>query len=72
MNIPQPGGKPESGQCGAEISSEPSVDAGIQGKLGRKLRETYQAVVNEELPDKFHTLLEQLKNSPRGVREEGS
>ncbi len=40
-----------------------SVDAAIQGALGRKLRESWEEVVKEEVPKKFTVLLEQLKQA---------
>ena len=40
-----------------------TVDAPIQGALGRKLRESYDEVVKEAVPDKFLQLLDQLKKS---------
>jgi hemerythrin-like domain-containing protein len=42
-----------------------SIDAGIQGALGRKLRESYEEVVRETVPDKFLQLLDQLKKSEK-------
>jgi hypothetical protein len=42
-----------------------SLDPGIQGALGRKLRESYQEVVREEVPDKFLQLLDQLKKAEK-------
>lgn len=46
---------------GGETSS--GLDEAIQGALGRKLRESYEEVVKEDVPDKFLQLLEQLKRS---------
>lgn len=46
---------------GGEASS--GLDEAIQGALGRKLRESYEEVVKEDVPDKFLQLLEQLKRS---------
>jgi hypothetical protein len=40
-----------------------SLDEAIQGAIGRKLRESWDEVVNEEVPDKFRKLLDQLKKS---------
>ncbi len=40
-----------------------SLDEAVQSAIGRKLRETWEAVVNEEVPDKFRVLLDQLKKS---------
>ena len=55
---------------GAEsaIGLEPaaSLDEGVQDALGRKLRESWEEVVNEKVPDKFKDLLEQLKKSENG------
>lgn len=47
------------------VDTEPpaSIDAAIQGALGRKLRESYEEVVREQVPDKFLHLLNQLKKS---------
>jgi hypothetical protein len=39
------------------------IDPAIQGALGRKLRESYDEVVREKVPDKFKLLLDQLKQS---------
>lgn len=45
-------------------NAEPAgVDPAIQGALGRKLRESYDQVVKETVPDKFLQLLDQLKQS---------
>lgn len=43
--------------------SGPGLDEAIQGALGRKLRESYEEVVKEDVPDKFLQLLDQLKRS---------
>lgn len=50
------------------IGMEPaaSLDEAIQDALGRKLRESWEEVVNEKVPDKFKNLLDQLKNSETG------
>ncbi|WP_210186208.1 NepR family anti-sigma factor [Hyphomicrobium sp. CS1GBMeth3] len=45
------------------IEPTATIDEAIQGALGRKLRETYEQVVREQVPDKFRQLLDQLKNS---------
>lgn len=51
----------------SDMDDEPaaSIDAAIQGALGRKLRESYEEVVREEVPDKFLKLLEDLKLAER-------
>lgn len=37
----------------------------LQGQLGNRLREAYSDLVNQPVPDKFLTLLEQLKTSEK-------
>lgn len=44
----------------SEPNSSP-VDTVLQGTLGKKLRETYQEVVAEAVPEKFLTLLAELR-----------
>jgi hypothetical protein len=46
-----------------ENTEAAGVDPAIQGALGRKLRESYDQVVKEAVPDKFMQLLDQLKQS---------
>jgi hypothetical protein len=47
------------------MSIEPtaSLDEAIQGALGRKLRESWDEVVREEVPTAFKDLLDKLKHS---------
>lgn len=49
------------------VDAEPaaSLDEAIQGALGRKLRESYDEVVREQVPDKFLKLLDQLKQTEK-------
>jgi hypothetical protein len=35
----------------------------LQGQIGQRLREAYNELVNEPVPDRFVLLLQQLKNS---------
>lgn len=49
------------GGAGSEERKEPGVDPVLQGSIGRKLRDTYQEVVNEQVPEKFLALLQELK-----------
>ena len=37
----------------------------LQGQLGKRLREAYSDLVNQPVPDKFLTLLEQLKTNEK-------
>lgn len=50
------------------IGMEPaaSLDEAIQDALGRKLRESWEEVVNEKVPDMFKDLLDKLKNAETG------
>jgi hypothetical protein len=47
----------------------PAVDAAIQGLLGRKLRENYDEVVKEQVPQKFLQLLDDLKRKEKGDKK---
>lgn len=51
---------------GGEKEQTPMVDAAVQGALGRKLRESYEEVVREEIPGRFLQLLEELKQKEKG------
>lgn len=53
-------GMRESGKPVSEQDSSP-VDSVLQGVLGKKLRESYQEVVAEAVPDKFLSLLAELR-----------
>jgi hypothetical protein len=50
---------------GHENTETAGVDAAIQGALGRKLRESYDQVVKEAVPDKFLQLLDQSEGSDK-------
>lgn len=43
-----------------------NAEAGVQDALGRRLREVYQEVVNEEIPKDFLKLLAELKKRESG------
>jgi hypothetical protein len=51
----------KSGGAAGNDTTPAAVDTLLQGSLGRKLRDTYQEVVNEEVPEKFLSLLRDLK-----------
>lgn len=53
----------DTAESGVDNEPAASVDAGIQGALGRKLRESYDEVVRENVPDKFLKLLNDLKTA---------
>jgi Anti-sigma factor NepR len=70
MNAPgSENNKTEDEAQGADAA--PAVDASIQGLLGRKLRENYEEVVKEAVPDKFLLLLEELKKKEKGGKKDG-
>jgi len=48
-------------ESAAEAEPSASIDVAVQGSLGRKLRESYEEVVRETVPDKFKELLKELK-----------
>ncbi len=48
-----------------------SLDEAIQSAIGRKLRESWQEVVDETVPDKFRALLDQLKRSEAPDHKDG-
>jgi len=48
------------------------VDAAIQGTLGRKLRETYDQVVQEQVPERLLQLLDELKKKEQDSNKGGA
>lgn len=48
------------------VTGSSPVDSLLQSTLGKKLRDSYQEVVNEEVPEKFLALLDQLKSKEAG------
>lgn len=44
---------------------EPAIDQRIQNHLGRKLKEAYEELVRQPVPDKFHQLLEELERKEK-------
>jgi hypothetical protein len=69
MTTPKTGSKAMQTNDGAEPKAGPSVDTAIQGTLGRKLRDTYDQVVKEQVPDKFLNLLAELKQKEAGSKK---
>ena len=66
-NENNPEGTDGQASCAA-TEQAPAVDAAIQGALGRKLRESYDEVVKEAVPQKFLDLLETLKHKEKGAK----
>ena len=48
-----------------EAAVEPPIDRRIQIHLGRKLKEAYEDLVREPVPEKFHQLLEELERKEK-------
>jgi len=42
------------------------VDAAIQGAIGRRLRDSYEEIVNEKVPDTLIDVLKRLKETEAG------
>jgi hypothetical protein len=64
MNTQKPDPAARDAPLDGETKGEPAaVDTMVQGALGRKLRESYEEIVKEKVPDKFLQLLDQLKQS---------
>lgn len=73
MSTPKSVQPAQTVDSGEALSMDPpaSLDEAIQSAIGRKLRESWQEVVNEEVPDKFRDLLDQLKRSEGPDPEHG-
>ncbi|MGE0025030.1 MAG: NepR family anti-sigma factor [Hyphomicrobium sp.] len=48
---------------GANPVGSGNIDEAVQDALGRKLREAWEQIVKEDVPQKFMDLLTDLKNS---------
>lgn len=68
MTIPKPVQPAQHVAAESDMDDEPAagIDTAIQGALGRKLRESYEEVVREEVPDKLLKLLDELKLAEQG------
>lgn len=44
---------------------EPEIDQRIQNHLGRKLKDAYEDLVRQPVPDKFHQLLDELERKEK-------
>jgi hypothetical protein len=68
MSTPKSVQPAQSVAAESAVGMEPaaSLDEAIQDALGRKLRESWEEVVNEKVPDKFKDLLDKLKKAENG------
>ena len=55
----------ESGNSVVDVGAAPTIDVRIQRHLGRKLKESYDELVRQPVPDKFHQLLEELERQEK-------
>jgi hypothetical protein len=46
---------------GESTTIQPPLPMELQGQIGQRLREAYNELVNEPVPDRFVQLLQQLK-----------
>lgn len=78
MTIPKTFQPTQDVAAESDVGGEPAatIDQAVQGALGRKLRESYEEVVREQVPDKFLKLLNDLKTAeqvggPKGKADKG-
>jgi Anti-sigma factor NepR len=58
--------RPSKSSCGVLIRlSVPSLDRGLQDRIGRDLRAMYAALLREPIPDRILDLVEHLGRTPR-------
>lgn len=48
---------------GDSVSMQTPIPAELQGQIGQRLREVYNELIGEPVPDRFVQLLQQLKKS---------
>ena len=56
----------------ADPDCPPKVDSAAQGAIGRKLREAYEEVVKEEIPERLLQLLDELKKKEQDQNRGGA
>jgi hypothetical protein len=61
----------EPANC-TDAECPPQVDSAAQGAIGRKLREAYEEVVREEVPERLLQLLDQLKKKEQDQNRDGA
>jgi len=59
-----PKSQAKAAESGKNDGSPSSLDRSIQAKLGDQLRQMYNDVVSEGVPDRFADLLAQLEKTP--------
>jgi hypothetical protein len=48
---------------GETLTTQTQLPAELQGQIGQRLREAYNELISEPVPDRFIQLLQQLKQS---------
>lgn len=48
-----------------DTAGEPPVDQAVRNHLGRKLKQSYDELVRQPVPDKFRRLLEELERQEK-------
>lgn len=55
----------QNGNSTVDAGAAPAIDQRIQNHLGRKLKEAYDDLVRQPVPDKFKKLLEELERQEK-------
>ena len=68
-------GASSASKLGGLTPSQTQLPAELQGQIGQRLREAYNELISEPVPDRFINLLQQLKDredkSPDDRQEQG-
>ena len=68
-------GASSASKLGELTPSQTQLPAELQGQIGQRLREAYNELISEPVPDRFINLLQQLKDredkSPDDRQEQG-
>ncbi|WP_041921667.1 NepR family anti-sigma factor [Hyphomicrobium denitrificans] len=68
-------GASSASKLGELTPSQTQLPAELQGQIGQRLREAYNELISEPVPDRFINLLQQLKDredkSPDDHQEQG-
>jgi hypothetical protein len=62
---PAHNGAPAADHADIEQPFDKAVDQAIQNHLGRQLKATYDALVQQPVPDKFRQLLDELERQEK-------
>jgi hypothetical protein len=62
----------EVGGMGRRKDSAPEIDQELQAHIGRHLKAAYDDILNQSVPDRFLSLLEQLTDKDEPASETGA